>query len=79
MSQYDFPSQADTLAYTLAAVRAEIFNPRALFVFGTYTIGKERLFLEVREIGIAPPMLVQNDLYPLALAFLLHHQWPGLK
>lgn len=30
-----------------AAVRAELFNPRALFVFGTYTIGKERLFLEV--------------------------------
>lgn len=29
------------------AVKTESFNPRTLFVFGTYTIGKERLFLEV--------------------------------
>lgn len=49
-SQYCFPSQQETLDYTLAAVRSELFNPRALFVFGTYTIGKERLFLEVRWV-----------------------------
>lgn len=29
------------------AIRTELFNPRALIVFGTYTIGKERLWLEV--------------------------------
>jgi hypothetical protein len=33
-------------------VSAEKFNPRALYVFGSYTIGKERLFLEVaRSLG----------------------------
>lgn len=27
--------------------QAELFNPRCLFLFGTYTIGKERLFMHV--------------------------------
>ncbi|PNW78374.1 hypothetical protein CHLRE_09g399907v5 [Chlamydomonas reinhardtii] len=44
---YVFPPQQDVLDAVLTAVRAEAFNKRALFVFGTYTIGKERLFLEV--------------------------------
>jgi len=37
----------------LDAVRAETFNDaRTLFLFGSYTIGKERLFLEVaRQLG----------------------------
>jgi hypothetical protein len=30
-----------------AVLQAELFNPRCLFLFGTYTIGKERLFLHV--------------------------------
>jgi DNA cross-link repair 1A protein len=34
------------------AVKSENFNPRVLFLFGTYTIGKERLFMEVaRTLG----------------------------
>lgn len=34
------------------AVKSEKFNPRVLYLFGTYTIGKERLFLEVaRTLG----------------------------
>lgn len=40
---YCFPSQRDTLKFTLEAVAAESFNPRALFLFGTYTIGKSYL------------------------------------
>jgi len=49
---YTFPPQADVLRFVLEAVRAEAFNPRALYVFGSYTIGKERLFLEVaRALG----------------------------
>jgi DNA cross-link repair 1A protein len=32
-----------------AAVQAESFNPRCLFLFGSYTIGKERLFLHVAQ------------------------------
>jgi len=36
------------LSVVLDAVRAEAFNEkRTLFLFGSYTIGKEKLFLEV--------------------------------
>jgi len=36
------------LSFVLDAVRAEAFNEkRTLFLFGSYTIGKEKLFLEV--------------------------------
>ncbi|GIM03994.1 hypothetical protein Vretimale_8641, partial [Volvox reticuliferus] len=45
--QYEFPPQRAVLDAVLDAVKAESFNKRALYVFGTYTIGKERLFLEV--------------------------------
>ncbi|GLC58519.1 hypothetical protein PLESTB_001369900 [Pleodorina starrii] len=45
--RYEFPPQKAVLDAVMEAVKAESFNKRALFVFGTYTIGKERLFLEV--------------------------------
>ena len=36
------------LEFVLNAVKAEAFNEkRTLFLFGSYTIGKEKLFLEV--------------------------------
>ncbi|BDA41683.1 DNA cross-link repair 1A protein at C-terminar half [Coccomyxa sp. Obi] len=49
-AQYDFPPQLQVLQFVLEAVRAEAFNPATLFLFGSYTIGKERLFLEVARI-----------------------------
>ncbi|KAL3148139.1 hypothetical protein ABBQ38_014420 [Trebouxia sp. C0009 RCD-2024] len=46
--QYIFPKQEEVLSFVLDAVRAEAFNEkRTLFLFGSYTIGKEKLFLEV--------------------------------
>ncbi|CAK0744358.1 hypothetical protein CVIRNUC_001541 [Coccomyxa viridis] len=48
--QYLFPPQLQVLQFVLEAVRAEAFNPATLFLFGSYTIGKERLFLEVARI-----------------------------
>lgn len=42
--------QKQVLQFVLEAVRAEAFNPATLFLFGSYTIGKERLFLEVARI-----------------------------
>jgi DNA cross-link repair 1A protein len=45
-----WPSAAQVLQFVLEAVRAESFNPATLFLFGSYTIGKERLFLEVARI-----------------------------
>jgi len=41
------PPGAQVVQFALEAVRAEAFNPGTLFLFGCYTIGKERLFLEV--------------------------------
>jgi DNA cross-link repair 1A protein len=39
--QYDFPPQAEALQFVIDAVKAEAFNPNVLFLFGSYTIGKE--------------------------------------
>ena len=39
--------QVEVIRFAVDAVRAEAFNAKTLFLFGSYTIGKERLFLEV--------------------------------
>lgn len=45
--QYDFPNQDAVIQFVIEAIQAEDFNPKTLFLIGSYTIGKERLFLEV--------------------------------
>lgn len=51
--EYTFPLQQDLLGRVVEAVRAEAFNVDGswnhgtLFLFGTYTLGKEAVFLEV--------------------------------
>jgi len=54
--KYHFPSQEEVIGLVMDVVRAEAFNSThatgTLFVFGAYTIGKERLYLEVaRRLG----------------------------
>ena len=44
---YTFPPQQDVIQRVSDTVAAELFHPKTLFLFGTYGIGKERLFLEV--------------------------------
>ncbi|KMZ60475.1 DNA cross-link repair 1A protein [Zostera marina] len=48
--QYDFPKQESIIQFVIEAIQAEAFNPNTLFLIGTYTIGKERLFCEVARI-----------------------------
>ncbi|KAK9102401.1 hypothetical protein Sjap_019655 [Stephania japonica] len=45
--QYDFPKQEAVIQFVIEAIQAESFNPKTLFLIGSYTIGKERLYLEV--------------------------------
>ncbi|KAL9240679.1 hypothetical protein vseg_014870 [Gypsophila vaccaria] len=48
--QYDFPKQEEVMQFVIEAIQAESFNPKTLFLIGSYTIGKERLFLEVARV-----------------------------
>ncbi|KAD1326118.1 hypothetical protein E3N88_43011 [Mikania micrantha] len=48
--QYDFPKQEAVIQYVLEAIQAEAFNKRTLFLIGSYTIGKERVFMEVARV-----------------------------
>ncbi|BBM99861.1 DNA cross-link repair 1A protein [Marchantia polymorpha subsp. ruderalis] len=48
--QYDFPKQEAVIQFVIEAIQAELFNPETLFLIGTYTIGKERVFLEVGKV-----------------------------
>ncbi|CAL5219219.1 g1011 [Coccomyxa viridis] len=48
--QHLLPPQLQVVQFLLEAVRTEAFNPATLFLCGSYTIGKERLFLEVARI-----------------------------
>ncbi|XP_065042284.1 uncharacterized protein LOC135675746 [Musa acuminata AAA Group] len=48
--RYDFPKQEAVAQFVIEAIQAEAFNPKTLFLIGSYTIGKERLYLEVAQI-----------------------------
>ncbi|XP_042963475.1 DNA cross-link repair protein SNM1 isoform X1 [Carya illinoinensis] len=48
--QYDFPKQEAVIQFVIDCIQAEAFNPKTLFLIGSYTIGKERLFLEVARV-----------------------------
>ncbi|CAH9145921.1 unnamed protein product [Cuscuta epithymum] len=45
--QYDFPNQNAVIQFVIEAIQAEAFNPKTLFLIGSYTIGKERLYVEI--------------------------------
>lgn len=48
--KYTFPSQDETLKFVIDAVKAETFvGDETLFMFGSYTIGKERVYLEAAK------------------------------
>ena len=47
--QYKFPTQEDVINYVVSAIKAENFNPKTLFLIGTYNVGKEHLFLSVAK------------------------------
>ena len=48
--QYTFPPQSEALKFVVDAVKAEAFNPKTLFMFGSYTIGKENLYLKAAKV-----------------------------
>ncbi|ERN05595.1 uncharacterized protein LOC18433777 isoform X1 [Amborella trichopoda] len=65
-AQYDFPKQEAVVQFVIEAIQAEAFNPKTLFLIGSYTIGKEKLFLEVARflrkkvyVGVAKLRLLQ--------------------
>jgi DNA cross-link repair 1A protein len=43
--QYDFPSQEIVIQFVIEAIQAEAFNPKTLFLIGSYTIGIISYFL----------------------------------
>lgn len=47
--KHTFPKQKEVLRNVRDAVLAENHNPKVLFLFGTYTIGKERVFFEAAK------------------------------
>lgn len=43
--QYDFPKQEDVIQFVIEAIQAEAFNPKTLFLIGSYTVGSALLSL----------------------------------
>lgn len=38
--QYDFPKKEAVIQFVIDAIQAESFNPKTLFLIGSYTIGR---------------------------------------
>ena len=54
--QYDFPKQEAVIQFVIDAIQAEAFNPKTLFLIGSYTIGKvHHSFL--LSLPALPPLL----------------------
>jgi len=47
--KYSFPHQRIIIDAVLSLAKRESFNSRTLFLFGTYQLGKEKLYLNVAE------------------------------
>lgn len=45
--QYDFPKQEAVIQFVIEVIQAEAFNPRTLFLIGSYTIGNLSLSLRM--------------------------------
>lgn len=45
--QYDFPKQEDVIQFVIEAIEAEAFNPKTLFLIGSYTVGSALLSLSL--------------------------------
>ncbi|XP_010672310.2 DNA cross-link repair protein SNM1 isoform X1 [Beta vulgaris subsp. vulgaris] len=48
--QYNFPKQEVVVQFVIEAIQAESFNSKTLFLIGSYTVGKERIFIEVARV-----------------------------
>lgn len=75
--QYDFPPQEAVTEFVIDAIRAERFNPRTLFLIGSYTIGKERIFLEVAK-RLESKVYVGNNKYEILKSLGLPKEYQDL-
>lgn len=70
--KYAFPTQETAIAHALELVAKHTLSDKTLFLFGSYSIGKERLFMEVatayqRKVCVSKAKL----------KFLAHFGWPA--
>eukprot|EP00793_Prasinoderma_coloniale_P000455 PRCOL_00005440-RA len=74
--QYTFPPQAEVIDFVEKAVKAEAFNGgQTLFLIGSYSIGKERLYLELArrlntKVYVSPTKLATLKLLGLTPPYL---------
>jgi hypothetical protein len=52
--QYDFPKQEAVIQFVIEAIQAEAFNPKTLFLIGSYTIGRFCYSPSILELVFIP-------------------------